>query len=175
MHQLLVSSVLAFSPANDVEVNLLLNFFGIQRTSYNVNDLFDWFDDFLKHFFFGSFCMNVTLHHSEYFVVQNLQHDLCLVLKCLRDVSCDYIRIIVKELLFRLEVDVRVVHDMVLSHEHIRIVDEDRTLTCDRAFPDVDRNLQIKMHVLDVLVQKQQPARIDLEVCVGDLKLLVSK
>ncbi len=100
---------------------------------------------------------------------------MCLVLKRLWLVSCDHMRIIVEVIFFSLMVYIGIVHNVILLHELFRVIHKNFTLTCNRSFLYVNRYLQVKMHILNVLVKEQQSTGVDFQVSVCDLKLLVSE
>ncbi len=100
---------------------------------------------------------------------------MCLILKRFWLISSDDMRIVVEVIFLSLMVDIRIIHYMIFFHELLRIVYYNFTLTGDGPFLDVDGNFKIKVHVLDVLVEKEQATSIDLEISVGDLELFVGE
>ena len=107
--------------------------------------------------------------------VEYLQSFLGLNIKSLWDVSCYYLRVVVEIFLLCLEVYVRIMDNMVLFHELLRVVNQDLTLACNWTFFYVNWNLQEEMSLLNVFVKEQQTTCIYFQVCVRYLKLLVGK
>lgn len=106
-----------------MQINLFLEFFGVDGMPDDIQQLLDWQQNALKHLLLRLPGVYEMFDNFEYFLIEQYQGLPCLVLKSLGNIPGYLIRKIVEVILLGQIVNVGVVDQVILLEELVMIID----------------------------------------------------